>query len=71
MVSLVFYMLRGYVRWLTDRFLGLPLERLDLGLELVDGVAVLVLRSLAFFQLHTNTDDKRPQRFNPIVQRSL
>ena len=51
MVSLVFYMLRGYVRWLTDRFLGLPLERLDLGLELVDGVAVLVVRSLALFQL--------------------
>ena len=42
---------------LTNRFLGLSLEGLDLRLELVDGVAVLVVRSSALVQLRHQLAD--------------
>jgi len=41
----------------TDRFLGLSLEGLDLRLELVDGIAVLVVASPALLQLRQQLAD--------------
>ena len=46
----------GWSEW-TDRFLGLSFERLDLGLELLDGVAVLVVSTATLFELSQQLAD--------------